>query len=60
MRGAWMAQCIERLTLAQVMISQFVDSNPMLGCEPGASFDSVSHPVSAAPPLVLAFSLKNK
>ena len=30
-RGAWVAQSVERLTLAQVSISQFVSSSPPLG-----------------------------
>ena len=31
LRGAWVAQSVECLTLAQVMISQFVNSSPALG-----------------------------
>ena len=30
-RAAWVAQSVKRLTLAQVMISQFVSSSPELG-----------------------------
>ena len=30
-RGTWVAQLVKRLTLAQVMISQFVSSSPTLG-----------------------------
>ena len=30
-RDAWVAQSVKRLTLAQVMISQFVGSSPTLG-----------------------------
>ena len=30
-RGAWVAQSVERLTSAQVMISRFVGSSPVLG-----------------------------
>ena len=61
-----MAQSVEHLTLAQVMISQFVGSSPALGSvltpqnlEPAS--DSVS-PLSAPPRLVfcLPLSLKNK
>ena len=71
--GAWVAQSVKHLTLAQVMISQFVGSNPTLGSvltaqslEPAS--DSVSLSLSASPPLMLAhalslslsLSLKNK
>ena len=31
MWGAWVAQLVERPTSAQVMISQFVSSSPVLG-----------------------------
>ena len=66
-RGAWVAQSVERLTLAQVMILQFVGSSPILGSvltaqslEPAS--DSVSPSFSAPPLLVLylSLSLKNK
>ena len=30
--GAWVAQSVKCLTLAQVMISQFMSSSPTLGC----------------------------
>ena len=60
-----MAQSVERLASAQVMISQFVSSIPTLGSvltaqslEP--ALDSVSPSVSAPPLLVLSLSLKNK
>ena len=67
--GAWVAQSIECLTLAQVMISQFVGSSPTSGSvltaqslEPVS--DSVSPSLSAPPPLTLclsvSLSLKNK
>ena len=36
MWGAWVAQLVGRLTLAQVMISQLVSSSPMLGPVPTA------------------------
>ena len=56
-----MAQSAKRLTLAQVMISQFMDSSPTSGSvltaqslEPAS--DSVSPSLSA--PLVLRLSLK--
>ena len=59
--GAWVAQSVKRLTLARVMISQFVGLNPTLGSvltarslEPAS--DSLS-PSLSAPPLL---SLKNK
>ena len=62
-----MVQSIERLTSAQVMISQFVSSGPVSGSvlrtqslEPAS--DSVSPSLSAHPSLDLcfSFSLKNK
>ena len=60
--GAWVAQSAERLTLAQVMISQFVGSSPASGSlltaqslEPAS--DSVSPSLSAPPPLMLCLSL---
>ena len=62
--GAWVAQSVERLTLAQVMISQFVSLSPVSdsvlaaqSMEPAS--DSVSPPLSAPPP-TRALSLKNK
>ena len=64
-RGAWVAQSVKRLTLAEVMISRFVGSSPMSGSvltarslEP-ASY-SVSPSLSAPLPLTLCLSLKNK
>ena len=66
MWSAWVAQLVERPTLAQVMISQFVNSSPMLGSvltaqslEPAP--DSVSPSLSA--PLLscsVSLSFKNK
>ena len=60
-----MAQSVKRPTLAQVMISQFVGSNPKLGSvltaqslEP--AWDSVSLSLSAPPLLVLCLSKINK
>ena len=60
--GAWVAQSVERLTLAQVMISQFVGSGPASSSvltaqslEPAS--DSVSPPLSAPPLLALFLSL---
>ena len=50
-RGAWVAQSVERLTSAQIMILQFVSSSPASGSvltarsvEPAS--DSVSPPLS--------------
>ena len=61
-RGAWVAQSVRRLTLAQVMIIQFVSSSPTLGSvltaqslEPTS--DSVSPPLSAPPMLTLCVCL---
>ena len=62
-----MAQSVKRLTLAQVMIPQFVGLSPMLGSvlttqslEPAS--DSVSPSLCALPLLALSLSLslKNK
>ena len=64
-RGAWVAQLVERPTSTQVMISQFMSSNPASGSvltaqglEPAS--DSVSPSLSAPPLLTLCLSLKNK
>ena len=61
-RGAWVAQLVKQLTLAQVMISRFVGSSPASGSmltaqnlEPAS--DSVSPSLSACPPLVLSLSV---
>ena len=60
--GTWMAQLVERPTSAQVMISQFVSSSPVLGfvltarsLEPAS--DSVFPSLSAPPPLTLCLSV---
>ena len=64
LRGAWVAQLVERLTSAQVTISWFVSSSPASGSvliagslEPAS--DSVSPSLSAPPPLVLGLSKMN-
>ena len=62
-QGRLVAHLVERLTLAQVMISQFVSSSPtsdsMLTAQSlEIASDSVSLALSAPPPLVLF--LKNK
>ena len=64
-RGVWGVQWVERLTSAQVMISQFMDSSPALGSvlttqslEPASG--SVSPSVSAPLPLSLSLSKINK
>ena len=64
-RGTWVAQSVERLTSAQVMISRFVGSSPTSGSvllEP--ALDSMCASLSAPPPLMLCLShslaLKNK
>ena len=61
-RGTWVAQLVNCLTSAQVMISQFVSSSPTSGSvltaqslEPTS--DSVSPSLSAPPQLALALSL---
>ena len=63
LRGAWVALLVQRLTLAQVVISGFMGSSPVLGSvrtaqslEPAS--DSVSPSLSSLP--LLALSLKNK
>ena len=60
--GTWVAQLIEPLTSAQVMISQFVGSSPRSGfvltaqsLEPAS--ESVSPSLSASPSLTLCFCL---
>ena len=62
-----MAQSVKRLTSLQVMISQSVGSSPALGSVLTAqslerALDSVSHSLSAPPPLSLCvpLSLKSK
>ena len=64
-RGAWVAQSVERLTSAQVMISQSVGSSPVSGSvltaqslEPAS--DSVSSSLSAPLPLMICLSKINK
>ena len=61
----WVAQSVKRPTWAQVMISQFMGSSPVLGSgltpqslEPAS--DSVSPSLSASPRLVLCLSKVNK
>ena len=65
--GAWVAPSVKQLTLAQVMISQFVGSSPASGSvltaqslEPPS--DPVSPSLSAPPPprALSLLSLKNK
>ena len=61
-RGAWVAQSVEHLTLAQVMISQFASSSPM-SCSVltahslDPALDSVSLSLSALSPLMLRLFL---
>ena len=61
-KGAWVAQLVECLTLAQVMISWFVGSSPASGSvltaqslEPAS--DAMSPSLSPLPPLTLCLSL---
>ena len=61
--GAWVAQLLKHLTSAQVMISQFVSSSPVLGSVLSAQSlepvsDSMSPSLSA--PLMLLLSLSQK
>ena len=60
-----MAQSVERLTSAQVMIAWFVDSSPVSGPVLTAqslerALDSVSPSASAPPQLVLCLSVSQK
>ena len=62
MGGAWVVQSVKCLTLAQVMISRFVGSNPTLGSVLTAqslefASDSVSPFLSVPPPFTLSLSL---
>ena len=64
-RGAWVAQSVERPTLAQVMISQSMGSSPASGSvltaqslEPVS--DSVPPSLSAPPLFMLCLSLSQK
>ena len=63
--GAWVAQSVGCLTLAQRMISCFMSLSPMSGSVLTAqgletASDSVSHSLSAPALLTLCLSLKNK
>ena len=65
LRGAWVAQSVERPTSAQAMISQLMSLSPALGSvltaqslEPAS--DSVSPSLSASLPLMPCLCLKNK
>ena len=67
MRGAWVAQSVERPTSAQVMISQFVGSSPasgsvLMACsEPGACFGfCVSFSRCPSPAHALSHSVSQK
>ena len=64
-RGAWVAQSVKCLTLAQVMISRSVSSSPASGSvltaqslEPVS--DSVSPSLSDPPPIHACLSLSQK
>ena len=62
LKSAWMAQSVECLTLAEVMISQFMGLSPASGSVRTAQsqepvWDSVSPSFSAPPPLTLPLSL---
>ena len=57
-RGAWVAQSVRCLTLAQAMISLFVSSSPALGSVLTAqSLEPVSDSVSPSLSLSLSLSL---
>ena len=62
LRGAWVAQLVEHLTLAQVMILQLVSLSPVLGfvltaqtLEP--ALDSLFSSLCVSPLLALCLSL---
>ena len=64
-RGAWVAQSVERPTLAQIMISRSVSSSPVSGSVLTAqSLEPASHSVSPSlclfPSHTLSLSLKNE
>ena len=62
----WVAELVERQTLAQVMISRFVSFSPASGYvltvqSLNPAWNSVPHSLSAPPPTcALSLSLKNK
>ena len=65
--GIWVAQLVKQLTLAQVMISQFVGFSPASGSvltaqslEPASDFVSPSLSAPSPLSLSLSLSLKNK
>ena len=61
--GAWVAQLVEHLTLAQVVISRFMSSSPTLGSVLTAqSLEPASdcYPLSAPPPFAVCLSLPSK
>ena len=64
--GAWVAQSVERLTLAQVMISQLCEFESHIGLcadglEPGACFRfCVSLSLCLSPTCILSLSKINK
>ena len=62
LRGTWVAPSADRPTSAQVMVSQFLGSSPVLGSVLTAqslqpASDSASPSLSAPSPLVLCLSL---
>ena len=62
LRGDWVVQSVKHLTLAQVMISWFVNPSPSSGCLlSGQSPLQILCPSLCVPPLpALCLSLKNK
>ena len=65
MWGTWMAQSVERLTSAQVMISRFMSSSPVLGSvlpahSPEPASDCVCLSLCPSPVHALSLSFKNK
>ena len=63
--GTWVARSVKRPTSAQVTISRFMRSSPLLGSgltarSPEPASDSGSPSLSAPPPLTLCLSLSQK
>ena len=59
-RGAWVAQSVEHLTLAQFMGSSPTSGSVLTAQRPEPASDSVSPSLSALPLLMLCLLLKNK
>ena len=65
LQGAWVAQLVEHLTSAQVMITRYVSSSPALGSVLTArslkpASDSVLLSLCSSPTFTLSLTLKTK